>query len=85
MLAYISNVRTISEATSMVDGAAQSVEVKTEIASKAIKMFPNPVILRPYRTFIEVEQPASQFIFSVRSENGKMQCPLSRLIHDVIT
>ena len=26
---------------------------------------PNPVTLRPYRTFNEVEQPASQFVFRI--------------------
>ena len=30
---------------------------------------PNPVLLRPYRTFTEVEQPASQFIFRAKA-NG---------------
>ncbi len=54
VLAYISNVRAISEAATMDDGATQSVEVKTGIASKAVKALPNPVILRPYRTFTEV-------------------------------
>ena len=31
---------------------------------------PNPVILRPYRTFPEVEQPASSFIFRMKENDG---------------
>lgn len=31
------------------------------------------VVLRPYRTFTEVEQPASAFIFRCRQDQGKMQ------------
>ena len=31
---------------------------------------PNPVTLRPFRTFIEVEQPESKFIFRMR-EGGR--------------
>ena len=27
---------------------------------------PNPIKLRPYRTFLEVEQPASLFVFRLR-------------------
>ena len=40
--------------------------MKTGISSKAVKALPNPVTLRPYRTFTEVEQPASSFIFRCR-------------------
>lgn len=36
---------------------------------------PNPVKLRPYRTFHEVEQPASDFIFRMKSERG-ISCAL---------
>ena len=35
------------------------------MASLAQAKTPNPVTLRPYRTFNEVEQPASQFIFRI--------------------
>lgn len=39
------------------DGVTQKATVKTGIASKGDAIVPNPVRLRPYRTFIEVEQP----------------------------
>ena len=57
------------------DGVTQKATVKTGIASKSDVIVPNPVKLRPYRTFHEVEQPMSDFIFRMRSEHG-VQCAL---------
>lgn len=60
------------------DGVTQKASIKTGIASKSDAVVPNPVLLRPYRTFIEVEQPKSDFIF--RMKEGKyddgVQCAL---------
>ncbi|VTS32597.1 phage protein [Streptococcus pseudoporcinus] len=39
--------------------------IKQGVASLVKAKAPNPVTLRPYRTFAEVEQPASQFIFRI--------------------
>lgn len=52
------------------DGISQKATVKTGIASKAEAIVPNPVKLRPYRTFAEVEQPVSEFIFRMRQDSG---------------
>lgn len=38
-------------------------------------MVPNPVTLIPYRTFLEVQQPASDFIFRMKSSCG-VQCAI---------
>lgn len=73
VLKFISDVVAVSEATTSDDGTTQAVALKTGITSKAVKALPNPVTLRPYRTFTEVEQPASKFIFRVRQDGGKMQ------------
>ncbi|MBO5282070.1 MAG: hypothetical protein J6B43_02920 [Lachnospiraceae bacterium] len=51
------------------DGVTQKATVKTGIASKGDAVVPNPVKLCPYRTFIEVEQPESAFIFRMRQDN----------------
>ena len=32
---------------------------------------PNPVTLVPYRTFLEVEQPPSEFVFRIRDINSE--------------
>lgn len=52
------------------DGISQKATVSEGIASKADARVPNPVTLQPYRTFVEVEQPCSQFVF--RMENDRM-------------
>ena len=44
--------------------------VRTGVATVADVKVPNPVSLRPFRTFIEVEQPESRFIFRMR-EGGR--------------
>ena len=58
------------------DGVTQKATVKTGLASKSEAIVPNPVILCPYRTFIEVEQPFSQFIFRMKEERGSVYCGL---------
>lgn len=50
------------------DGVTQKATVKTGIASKTDAVVPNPVKLRPFRTFIEVEQPVSEFIFRMKQD-----------------
>lgn len=48
------------------DGISQQVTVKTGVASVGQAVVPNPVILAPFRTFPEVEQPQSKFIFRMQ-------------------
>jgi len=52
------------------DGVTQKATVRQGIASKTDAIVPNPVNLRPYRTFPEVEQPASSFIFRMKESDG---------------
>lgn len=58
------------------DGVSQQVTVKAGVAVVDDVVVPNPVILSPYRTFIEVEQPESKFIFRMRQGNGAPECAL---------
>lgn len=51
------------------DGITQKATIKTGIASKGEALVPNPVKLRPFRTFIEVQQPESAFIFRMRQDD----------------
>lgn len=56
----------IEFASEIVDnGISQTATIKTGVASLGQAKAPNPVTLRPYRTFAEVEQPASQFIYRI--------------------
>ncbi len=47
------------------DGITQEVTIKTSVVSKENAVLPNPVKLCPYRTFTEIEQPESSFVFRV--------------------
>lgn len=49
------------------DGISQAVTMKTGIAKVNDVIVPNPVTLAPFRTFPEIEQPESKFIFRMRS------------------
>jgi hypothetical protein len=55
------------------DGTTQAVTARAGISRVEVVPVPNPVTLRPYRTFMEVEQPASTFVF--RMQSGKGQPP----------
>lgn len=57
------------------DGVSQKATIKTGLTSKSEALVPNPVNLIPYRTFLEVEQPASDFIFRMKSSCG-VQCAI---------
>lgn len=57
------------------DGVTQKATVKVGIAKKGEAVIPNPVELIAYRTFIEVEQPASKYIFRMKDMGG-VQCAL---------
>lgn len=49
------------------NGVSQSATIKTGVASVNEVAVPNPVNLAPYRTFPEIDQPISKFIFRMRS------------------
>jgi hypothetical protein len=58
------------------DGISQQVTAKAGIATVENVIVPNPVILAPYRSFIEVDQPESKFVFRMRSTGSEPQCAL---------
>ena len=66
VMQYAANVREVQEGVTMDDGVTQAVTVKKGIVSVENTILPNPVTLRPYRTFTEVEQPASNFVFRAK-------------------
>ncbi|MCI1904608.1 MAG: hypothetical protein LKJ03_11175 [Enterococcaceae bacterium] len=48
------------------DGISQAISIRSGVASKADVKVPNPVTLIPYRTFVEVKQPESKFVFRMK-------------------
>ena len=65
-----SNIVNTQQATFSDDGITQQAVVKTGITTKENAFVPNPVKLIPYRTFLEVQQPQSEFVFRIREGNG---------------
>jgi len=54
------------------DKFSQSLQIKTGITTKANAKVKNPVILKPFRTFREVEQPSSKFILRYKGDGKNM-------------
>lgn len=51
------------------DGITQTVTAKIGLELSSVKV-PNPVSLAPYRTFVEIEQPESNFVLRMRESGG---------------
>ena len=73
VIEFISSLSDKDENELKDDGVAQSVTVKTGVASLGLADVPNPVTLSPYRTFTDIEQPSSPFVF--RMQKG-LSCAL---------
>lgn len=52
------------------DGISQKTTVRQGVVLKEAVVVKGRVMLRPFRTFREVEQPASEFVFRLRSKDG---------------
>ncbi len=65
-----SNIVNTQQATFSDDGISQQAVIKTGITTKDNALVPNPVKLIPYRTFLEVQQPTSEFIFRIGEGRG---------------
>lgn len=52
--------------TTLDDGMTQKVAAKRGVATIGSTEVPNPVLLKPFRTFVEVTQPESAFILRIR-------------------
>lgn len=77
LLAFVGNVENGSVSSYGDDGVSQKATVKTGVVSREDKIVPNPVKLRPFRTFVEAEQPASDFVFRMRDDGrGGVQCAI---------
>jgi hypothetical protein len=66
LLKVVGNVKEENVRATGDNGYSQAVTIKTGVASADDVLVPNPVELAPYRTFLEVEQPTSNFIFRMK-------------------
>ncbi|QQE80898.1 hypothetical protein [Alicyclobacillus sp. SO9] len=76
LLKLVGNVRDEKVMTFGDDGVSQQVKAKAGVATVENVPVPNPVYLAPFRTFVEVQQPESAFVFRMRSGDGAPDCAL---------
>ena len=77
ILAVAGNVENKTVANYGDDGTSQKATISRGVAGKEDVIVPNPVSLKPFRTFMEVEQPESKFIFRIgESRDGSPQFKL---------
>ena len=64
------NIKSGTTANYSDDGVSQKTTIKSGVELADV-IVPNPVKLRPYRTFAEIEQPESSYVFRIKdSERG---------------
>ena len=61
------------------DGVTQTVTAKAGVVLSKDVRVPNPVSLRPYRTFREVLQPASSFVLRLQGGGKASTTPVGAL------
>lgn len=72
ILRTVGNIELGSAASYEDDGVTQRVVARTGVARRGFVDVPNPILLRPYRTFLELEQPASMFVLRITPDkDGK--------------
>lgn len=58
------------------DGVTQQVTARTGIARVGEVALPPRITLKPYRTFIEIDQPCSEFLLRANKRNGEIEFAL---------
>lgn len=76
LIAFCSSLQDVEEQKMKDNGVTQTVTAKVGIATVADVEVPNPVNLAPYRTFCDIEQPYSDFIFRVKKGPNGPLCGL---------
>ena len=62
------NIKSGTTANYSDDGVSQKTTIKAGVELSDV-IVPNPVKLRPYRTFAEIEQPESSYIFRIKDND----------------
>lgn len=71
VLKFVSSIIEENSVSQTDDGTSQKVATKTGVATIGEAVVPNPVGLKPFRTFVEVPQPESEFVLRLR-EGGQV-------------
>lgn len=73
LLSVVGNLASENVQTLADDGVTQVVETRQGIARRSSSTVPNPIVLAPYRTFPEIDQPTSEFVFRLKQgRDGEM-------------
>ena len=70
VLNYASAIKIDKGAEIADNGVSQVTTIKTGVSTLQLAKAPNPVMLKPYRTFQEVDQPESKFVFRINDNPG---------------
>jgi hypothetical protein len=70
VLRIVGNLKSEAGATYSDDGLTQTVTAKTGITKVENIDLPNPITLRPFRTFSDIDQPESKFILRLKQRDG---------------
>lgn len=68
LLKLVGNIKDESIMQFTDDGVTQAVTARTGLSLVEVAPVPNPVTLRPFRTFPEIEQPASLFVCRMKQQ-----------------
>lgn len=71
LLEFVGSVQDDTAVKQQDDGVTQRVTAKTGVSLAKTVPVPNPVYLRPFRTFSEIEQPESAYVFRVRKDEQR--------------
>ena len=70
LLSFVATVKQDTGVEQQDDGITQKVTTRSGVSLSRTSKVPNPITLRPFRTFSEVEQPESSFVFRIKAEEG---------------
>lgn len=76
ILKLIGNIKSENVKNQSDNGITQSVEVRQGIVDVGIATVPNPVYLKPFRTFTEITQPESAFVLRLREGRDGIEAAL---------
>lgn len=76
ILSIIGNLRNENVKNLGDDGITQVVEVKKGVTIAQDEVVPNPVYLKPFRSFTEISQPESPFVFRLKQRNDEVYAAL---------
>lgn len=70
LLSIVGNVKVSDVQTKSDNGITQSVQTSKGVVLREYTELPNPVVLAPFRAFVEIEQVSSAFIFRAKESKS---------------